>query len=243
MHTLERTSVVEQVIDYLKEYIAANNLHCGDKMPTEAELCRVFNVGRSTVREAYRMLQALEIIEVKRGKGVFFLRLPTESHEIEVAEWFKSNGDTVCDYMELRMAIEIMAARLAYRRKNLEQILQLESFSANYISSIKSQPLGIDKAIKMTLYDEEFHYKLVAMSSNPLLIKVEKNVCECLTKYKQQVFSLECNYSRAFASHEFIINALKYGTESDFVEAITNHLNNSMLDMQKAQEILLKKAE
>lgn len=243
MHVIERTSVVEQVIDYLKEYIMTNNLQYGDKMPTESEVCRVFNVSRSTVREAYRMLQALEIIEVKRGKGVFFLKLPTEAHETEVAEWFKSNGDTVSDYMELRMAVEIMAAKLAYRRKNLEQIRQLEIFSSSSISNIKNQPFGIDSAIKMTLYDEEFHYMLVAMSSSPLLIKVEKNICECLTKYKQQVFSLESNYARAFDSHEAIINALKYGSENDFVEAIANHLNNSMLDMQKAQDVLLQAAQ
>ena len=59
MKPIERISVVEQVIERLEEYITENNLKKGDKMPTEKEVCEMLEAGRSTVREAYRMMQAL----------------------------------------------------------------------------------------------------------------------------------------------------------------------------------------
>ena len=44
--------------DSLKDYIVEQNVAVGDKMPTEKEICEMYGVGRSTAREAYRMMQA-----------------------------------------------------------------------------------------------------------------------------------------------------------------------------------------
>ena len=69
MKPIERISIVDQVINNLKEYIVEGNIDVGDKMPTEKEICEMYGVGRSTAREAYRMMQAIDMIDVRRGKG------------------------------------------------------------------------------------------------------------------------------------------------------------------------------
>lgn len=43
----------------------------GDKLPAEMELCELLHVGRSTVREALRVLQAMGLVEIRHGKGAF----------------------------------------------------------------------------------------------------------------------------------------------------------------------------
>ena len=70
MKPIERISIVDQVINNLKDYIVEQNVAVGDKMPTEKEICEMYGVGRSTAREAYRMMQAIDMIDVKRGKPV-----------------------------------------------------------------------------------------------------------------------------------------------------------------------------
>ena len=49
---IKRLTIVQQVVDGLKEYIMSGELQVGDKLPTERELCQQFGVGRGTVREA-----------------------------------------------------------------------------------------------------------------------------------------------------------------------------------------------
>ena len=80
MKPIERISIVDQVINNLKDYIVERNVAVGDKMPTEKEICEMYGVGRSTAREAYRMMQAIDMIDVKRGKGAYFKGVPERAH-------------------------------------------------------------------------------------------------------------------------------------------------------------------
>ena len=63
MKSIERMPVVEQVTARLKEYIQSDERQVGEKLPTERELCDDLNVGRSTLREAVRILQASGFVE------------------------------------------------------------------------------------------------------------------------------------------------------------------------------------
>lgn len=236
MKPIERISIVEQVIERLEEYIVENNLKKGDKMLTEKEVCEMLGAGRSTVREAYRMMQALGIIEVKRGKGVYFIRLQEDAREAEVAQWFKSNGQHVADYMEVRYAIEVMAASLAVKRVDEEKISKLKELNDKEIQDINTYPSGKKKATKMTLYDEEFHHMITQMTENDLLIKIEKNIAECLADYRNQVFMLDENIERAHASHQKIIGALESGNRELIQKMVVSHLDDSLKDMEEVQK-------
>ncbi|RFA08101.1 GntR family transcriptional regulator [Subtercola boreus] len=59
------------VTDQIKNYILKNDLRPGDLMPTETEICATLGVSRSSVREAIRTLQALDIVEVRHGYGTY----------------------------------------------------------------------------------------------------------------------------------------------------------------------------
>lgn len=57
-------------IDAIKSYIIQKNSP-GDPLPNEATLCEELSVSRSSVREAVRKLEALHIVKVIHGKGIF----------------------------------------------------------------------------------------------------------------------------------------------------------------------------
>lgn len=59
------------VIAKIKELILTKGLRSGDPLPTESELCRTLGISRSSVREALRTLEALNIVLVRRGVGAF----------------------------------------------------------------------------------------------------------------------------------------------------------------------------
>lgn len=56
-------------MDALKGYIVTSGLKPGDPLPTEAVLTEALGVSRSSVREALRKLEALDIVKVSQGRG------------------------------------------------------------------------------------------------------------------------------------------------------------------------------
>ncbi len=237
MKPIERISVVEQVMERLKEYIVENQIEPGDKIPTEKEICEMLGTGRSTVREAYRMLQAQGILEAQRGKGVYFKRLQEETKEAEVVEWFKSNGQRVADYIEVRSGIEIMAIKLSVHRFNPKDIQELKEIHERGMREVKAETAKRKKAIKMALYDEEFHHKITRITKNDLLIKIEKIISECLAEYRNQTFLLDENVNRANKSHEKIVNALVNKDMSEAILQMTLHLEDSLEDMENIKSL------
>ena len=68
---MKKRSVSEFVYSKLREMIENGTIAVGQKLPTEQALCEQFGVGRSSVREASRILQAKGFVEIKRGSGVY----------------------------------------------------------------------------------------------------------------------------------------------------------------------------
>lgn len=60
-----------QVHDALKEYIEHGNAQSGDQLPSEPELCRLFDVSRTVIRQALRDLEREGLIVRRKGRGTF----------------------------------------------------------------------------------------------------------------------------------------------------------------------------
>src|SRR5512135_1012484 len=66
---LEKGSVVRLVLERIREAMLNRELRRGDYMPSETELTRSLGVGKTSVREAIKMLEAMGIVEVRQGHG------------------------------------------------------------------------------------------------------------------------------------------------------------------------------
>ena len=59
MKEIQRISITDAVVENMKELIESGEYEAGQKLPTEAKLCEMLKVSRTSVREAFRVLQAL----------------------------------------------------------------------------------------------------------------------------------------------------------------------------------------
>ena len=71
MEAIQRVTLVKQVQREIRKLIEEEHIAPGSKLPTEMDLCRMLNVSRGTVREAFQYLQAKGIVELKAGRGAF----------------------------------------------------------------------------------------------------------------------------------------------------------------------------
>lgn len=67
--------LTDEIIEQLKNKIFSGAYKVGDRLPPEPQLMEEFAVGRSTLREAIKVLVHAEILEVKQGKGTRILSL------------------------------------------------------------------------------------------------------------------------------------------------------------------------
>src|SRR5665647_750365 len=68
-------SVVNQVLDKFKEALIYKELKPGDRLPSESELSSNLGVGKSSIREAIKMLQVVGVVESRQGEGTFICNI------------------------------------------------------------------------------------------------------------------------------------------------------------------------
>jgi len=71
---IDRSSYVPfyiQVMDALKEYMDQGDVKAGEQLPGEPELCRIFDVSRTVIRQALKELEYEGLIKREKGRGTF----------------------------------------------------------------------------------------------------------------------------------------------------------------------------
>lgn len=106
-------SRIDQAANDLTDYIVKNDLHAGDKLPPEHELTGLLSVGRSTLREAVRMLASRNVLEVRHGAGIFVSDKQGVSDDPFGFAFVRDKRKLVEDLIEFRMMIEPRIAAAA----------------------------------------------------------------------------------------------------------------------------------
>jgi DNA-binding FadR family transcriptional regulator len=115
-----RHSLVDTTIDLMRGQIESAAWKVGQRIPNEAALAAMLQVGRNTVREAVRVLSHAKVLEVRQGDGTYVLA------SIDAAEVMRRvDRASLRDHFELRSILETEAARLAATRRDAADLLDL----------------------------------------------------------------------------------------------------------------------
>ncbi|MER7395308.1 FCD domain-containing protein [Streptomyces sp. NPDC000151] len=155
---LRRSPLVEQATQHLRVQITEGQWPVGTKLPAETALAKTLGVGRSTVREALRALAGAGLLEARQGAGVFVIA--TEPDE----DWpTRLRRAAVTDVYEVRMLVEVQAARLAAERRTEADLAALRTA----LEARRAAAAGADAAFVDA--DIALHAAVVAGAHNPVL--------------------------------------------------------------------------
>ncbi|HJX87217.1 MAG TPA: GntR family transcriptional regulator, partial [Gemmatimonadales bacterium] len=103
LRTAQRASLVDQVIEQLKEQITSGVWKLNAKIPTETVLAEQLGVGRNTVREAVRALTHAGLLECRQGDGTYV----RATNELSGVMLRRLRAAEQLEILEVRRALEI----------------------------------------------------------------------------------------------------------------------------------------
>lgn len=159
-------TLVNEIITQLSQAIIDGDFKPGDKLPSEAELCEQLGVGRNSLREAIRVLNAMGVVKTKRGQGTFLQ--DTISHEVFNPLIFRLILDpkNTTDVFELRVMVESIVVIMAIYKASPEEIQSIRVLVDETNKLAQSNQSSIDDLIKL---DVQFHLSIAKCVHNKLI--------------------------------------------------------------------------
>ncbi|KYG32193.1 FadR/GntR family transcriptional regulator [Alkalihalobacillus trypoxylicola] len=205
------------VIKEINHLIIEQHLNAGDQLPSERELSERLSVGRSSVREALRALELLDVIETRRGEGTFIK--PSSSHRLVdlLLMFMLRNDEAKNNLKETRIIIELELMKLAMPNFTNRDYMELNDL----ISKQKKQ-----KQQKRYELDYLFHKQLIEISKNKLMINiwtslVEFNKVICLNDYHLG------DSEQAVIDHQEILESMYQHDQERLLFLLNRHLKET----------------
>jgi len=228
---VSRTTLSEQVALQLAAEVAAKRWQPGDKLPSEAELCRAFNVGRSTLREALKSLAFVGIIRMRAGGGSYVAERPSKYADRSLlARGILSSEKDVADLAETRLVLETELTSLCARRATRRDLAKLEDL-ASKMKVAKDRDRG-----KFQQFDLEFHLSIAASSKNEVLADLLGHIRGALQELIRKSLLLPNGMDLACKQHDKILAALKRRNPGGARAAMRAHLSA----FQRGYKVLLR---
>ncbi|MDJ0317991.1 MULTISPECIES: FadR/GntR family transcriptional regulator [Arthrobacter] len=206
----------------IMELILDRDLDSGDAMPTESELCEVLGVGRNTLRESLKVLQALGVIEIRHGFGMFVA---------------PSNFDALADGLTFRGRLSLRhegleALQLVDIRQALESGLigaSIAVVTAEQLVSIEAEVVKIEDLAKrgeqFAESDAEFHRLLFEPLGNDLLMNLMSVFWKVYRKIHVEIGTGGADLIDTAAAHRSIYNAVATGDAATASRLLSCHFD------------------
>ncbi|NLM14192.1 MAG: FadR family transcriptional regulator [Epulopiscium sp.] len=185
----------------IKEMIVSQELMPGDKLPSEAELCEILGISRSTVREAIKILIAENIVEIKRGKGTFVTRQPGMVQD-PLGVNFMAKKNMLFNLFETRLIIEPNIAYLAAQRATKENLEKLEKLM-NEFHNAKAEGINYSEI------DIQFHNAIAESTQNEILDRILPLINDSIIQGYKETVNIPGSFEKAVVRHERIFRAIK----------------------------------
>ncbi|MDR1643762.1 MAG: GntR family transcriptional regulator [Clostridiales bacterium] len=171
LKSVSHKSKSQLVLDNLKDALINGKLRPGDKLPALSEMAAQMDVGLSSIREAVKMLEALDILESRQGDGTFVssnLRdgaFNALSLQLLLMPW-STNA-----LVEFRSLFETAFTHLAAQNALPEDFESLEEIVSSQEALARTSTLGEKE-------EWSFHSRVLECTHNPYIIRTGKAMLE-----------------------------------------------------------------
>lgn len=230
---LERPTLSAQVARHLLALVQREQLRPGDTVPSEVQIGLDLKVSRGSVREAYRSLAALGILEIEGGRRPRLRAI--DPHVLaQVFDYALNTAQvSIAHVIETRRAIELQAAQLAARYATQEQRDKLRELVA------QMRAAGADHARRVAC-DTAIHTVIAEASGNPLnsiLLAALRTPVEASSAIHFDDRRSEADIVRVIDAHQAVVDRICAGDAMGAVSAMSYHFDISIVHVEREKAI------
>jgi GntR family transcriptional regulator, transcriptional repressor for pyruvate dehydrogenase complex len=212
---IERRKIYEQVSERLTAQIGTT-LQPGDALPSERELAERYGVGRSSVREALRMLESRGLIE-SRGSGTFVVAPWRNPFQEPLSLVVTGEDVNRMQLFEVRRMLEAEAAALAAKRRSQGDLDLMRQATDEMEAALGSSDAFVAADIR-------YHLVIAEATGNRLLLHLMQAIREQLTETFGTVFQFPGGPARSVEQHRLITEAIAAEDAEPARRLMTEHI-------------------
>jgi GntR family transcriptional regulator, transcriptional repressor for pyruvate dehydrogenase complex len=190
-----RVRSLDDVFLQIREAILAGEVAAGARLPNERDLAERFGVGRPTVREALRSLEALGIVEIRPGRsgGAYAARPSEATLASALSTLVNLQGASAQELAEFRLSFEADTAWWAARRADADDVASLERLVAETRRLLKAIT---GDWTPLTDADARWHEALARATKNRLRIGISLGLHEPRLRQAPALGAAHARYAR-----------------------------------------------
>jgi GntR family transcriptional regulator, transcriptional repressor for pyruvate dehydrogenase complex len=161
----QRADLTRQCIDSIQAYISGQRLSPGDRLPSLQEWGDMLEVSVVVVREAFRALEALGLVDIQHGRGIYVVN-PDDTDFLDYLG-FRHSLDryTLEEVIEGRAMLELTVLETCIARADATAIAELESI----LDMLRDDP---PLAGQDSVPHKRFHQAMLKASGDRLLATI-----------------------------------------------------------------------
>lgn len=199
--SLSRT-ISSEIVLIIKDNLLNGSLKPGDKLPTEKELMEQLGVSRTPVREAIKVLEAIGVIQIKRGEGMFITNSLSQFTLNPLIFSLIMHSNNMKQLIKFRQHFEVLLMNMIIiEKKNITKI------EDTYHSQVERMNSNLSPE-ELADIDLEFHYAVLEATENPFVMEIGKTIYEII-KPNMVHFKHSSNIKRTLKTHHFYLELLR----------------------------------
>lgn len=174
--------VSEEIVEQIKTLVKTGKLLPGEQLPPERAFADMLGVGRPTLREAFKHLEALGLIEIRKRQGVFISNISSPMVSNPLLQVFREDPGMLPYLYEMRKDIEIAAAGLAAQRRTEADLAAIQAPVDQMETQLKAGSFSI-------LDDIRFHMAIARATHNFLRVHIMQHIFDISSDFLENVSS------------------------------------------------------
>lgn len=199
MALINKKSLAEEVASKLQEQISLGHYKLNEKLPIEAELMKSFGVGRSSIREAMKILANSGLLRIQQGVGTFVQEVTSTREPMDQ----RLQRASLKDLDEVRQLLELKIAEKAAINRSEEDIIAMKQHLSDRMKAANEGLL--EDCVEA---DIQFHIAIAEASKNEILADLYKSISKHLKKEFLSLYPDTQIFKETYAIHEQLLKSI-----------------------------------
>jgi GntR family transcriptional repressor for pyruvate dehydrogenase complex len=215
---IKKSRVAEEIADRIRVLILDGTLPAGEPLPGERVLAVRFGVSRGSIRDAFRMLETIGLLETRHGQGTFPRDLDVNRLVAPLASILTYRRDLSEELLDVRRMFEPAVARFAATRITDADLGDLQRI-------LDTQRRKLKAGASTLVEDTAFHAVIARATRNRVVMRIMETLNDLLIESRKLTLRQKGRPERSMQGHEAVVDALRRRDPERASSAMRTHID------------------